>query len=133
MTQALFRVGRTYRDTTGEACTLFPNQHGPDGKLLAPRKGWGDLIPGELHCVNGSWEPVEEAEEESELPELVKHFIARESTKDAAMIARDGVAPKATTVALPADPLPTAHQAVKGLTYLGPIGHLVDPSHLLKT
>jgi hypothetical protein len=42
------------------------------------------LLPGELHQINGEWVPrgvpVEDKPAKSELPELVKHFLQREST-----------------------------------------------------
>jgi hypothetical protein len=103
-----------------------------------------DLIPGELHQVDGAWVPITEQpmsvyfadaqEEEDPLDaENVQRYLAAHGITaynvrvqridpNAKMIARDGpAAPKPAVVALPA--APTAHPAIAGLLVVGAVDH----------
>lgn len=148
MNEPLFKIGSVYRDVTHSIVRLTDDRE--DGfvgsQIWDSRDGrwtsyaarfrlsdgrWNDglnewscmnLAPGELHLVNGSWEPVED-KEEAVFCDALAIDAAADSFANLAMIARDGVAPKVTTVALPTPPLTTAHQSIAGLTVLGAVDH----------
>jgi hypothetical protein len=83
-TKPLFRVGGHYRNKRGHVVTLVAHEREGDFEALSMREGGGrgvealhrlsdgvndehycapefDLIPGELHQVDGQWVPVEAA------------------------------------------------------------------------
>jgi hypothetical protein len=101
-----------------------------------------DLIPGELHQVDGAWVPITEQpmsvyfadaqEDKPAEPETLGSILRKAIERgpafqvaadaNAAMIARDGhTAPKPAVVALPA--APTAHPAIAGLLVVGAVDH----------
>jgi hypothetical protein len=109
-TQTPFRIGGVYRQQDGTVVRLldrtsdFPvgagighARHVDGGEMRSGFRRLSDgvdtinfkggecnLLPGELHQINGEWVPrgvpVEDKPAKSELPELVKHFLQREST-----------------------------------------------------
>lgn len=153
MSEPLFKIGSVYRNKIGAACRIIRESRGSAVLETVEMKlplgaGWSfvdgsnaqnqlSLIPGELHLVNGSWEPVEslpihitengvakvKASDVLAQPKVQHDLSTVERLRNAAMIARDGVAQQATTVALPTPPLTTAHPSIKGLTFLGAVGH----------
>lgn len=144
--KVMFRIGGIYRNKQGHVVSLVPAKE-PEGDFVALSMKRGgnpsgeshhrlsdgvnechddypefDLLPGE---VDDQGNRIEEKIEESDLRELVKHFIAREQAKsdpNAAMIARDGQA-KPAVIAVPAAPIPTALPPIEGLTRLGAVDH----------
>jgi hypothetical protein len=107
MTETIFKVGSVYRDGKGTPNQVIAARDNTDFVIVRSVGGGVDfthhketgafwfggvemqsdsykLLPGELHQINGEWVPrgvpVEDKPAKSELPELVKHFLQREST-----------------------------------------------------